>query len=93
MKVGLIPINIGHTSVEGMTEIAQKAEEVGVESVWTFEHVIVPIDYAAKYPYSADGKMGLPPDANLLDPLIALTSIAANPTRPRLATGESGDER
>ncbi|MBW2667318.1 MAG: LLM class F420-dependent oxidoreductase [Deltaproteobacteria bacterium] len=87
MKVGLIPINIGHTNVEGMTDIAQKAEEVGVESVWTFEHVIVPIDYASKYPYSADGKMGLPPDANFLDPLIALTAVAANTTRIRLATG------
>ena len=87
MKVGLIPINVGHTNVEGMTEIAQKAEEVGVESVWTFEHVIVPIDYASKYPYSADGKMGLPPDANFLDPLIALTAVAANTNRIRLATG------
>lgn len=87
MKVGLIPINIGHQSVGDMVAIAQKAEEVGVESVWTFEHVIVPIDYASKYPYNADGKMGLPPEANFLDPLIALTAIASNTTRLRLATG------
>jgi len=87
MKVGLIPINVGHASVDTMVAIARKAEEVGVESVWTFEHVIVPVDYSSKYPYSADGKMGLPPDANFLDPLIALTAIAAQTKRLRLATG------
>ncbi len=87
MKVGLIPINLGHANVEAMTELAQKAEAVGVESVWTFEHVIVPVDYASKYPYSADGKMGVPTETNFLDPLLALTAIAMNTTRLRLATG------
>jgi len=87
MKVGLIPINIGHTHVDDMIAVAKKAEEVGVESVWTFEHVIVPVDYASKYPYSADGKMGLPPEANFLDPLVALTAIACHTEQLRLATG------
>jgi probable F420-dependent oxidoreductase len=70
-----------------MIAVAQKAEAVGVESVWTFEHVIVPMDYESKYPYSKDGKMGLPPEANFLDPLIALTAIAGATSRIRLATG------
>jgi len=87
MKLGLIPINIGHSDVASMTALAKKAESVGVESVWTFEHVIVPVDYASKYPYSADGKMGVPPEANFLDPLIALTAIAMETTKLRLATG------
>jgi probable F420-dependent oxidoreductase len=87
MKVGLIPINIGHANADAMVAIAQKAEQVGLESVWTFEHVIVPIDYASKYPYNPDGKMGVPPEANFLDPLIALTAIATQTTSLRLATG------
>lgn len=87
MRVGLIPINVGHTSTDAMIAIAQKAEEVGIESVWTFEHVIVPVDYASKYPYNPDGKMGVPPEANFLDPLLALTAIAMNTRRLRLATG------
>jgi probable F420-dependent oxidoreductase len=87
MKVGLIPINIGHPTVDDMIAVARKAEDVGIESVWTFEHVIVPMDYASKYPYSPNGKMGLPPEANFLDPLLALTSIASHTSRLRLATG------
>jgi probable F420-dependent oxidoreductase len=87
MKVGLIPVNIGVKSVEKMVGLAVHAEEVGFESVWTFEHVMVPVDYASKYPYSADGKMGATPETNFVDPLIALAAIAASTKRVRLGTG------
>ena len=60
---------------------------VGIESVWTFEHVILPVDYESKYPYNPSGKMGAPPETNLIDPLIALTAIAAHTSTLRLATG------
>jgi probable F420-dependent oxidoreductase len=60
---------------------------VGIESAWTFEHVMVPEDYASKYPYSADGKMGARPETNFVDPLIALTAIAANTKTLKLGTG------
>ena len=58
MKFGLIPVNIGVQSTEQMIGMAQLAEQLGYESVWTFEHVIVPNDYQSKYPYNASGKMG-----------------------------------
>ena len=87
MKFGLIPVNIGVTSVEQMTGLAMLAESCGYESVWTFEHVIVPLDYDSKYPYNAEGKMGVPPDANFVDPLIALAHIAAQTTTLKLGTG------
>jgi probable F420-dependent oxidoreductase len=87
MKFGLIPVNIGMTSVEQMTGLAVLAESCGYESVWTFEHVIVPLDYASKYPYNAEGKMGVPPDANFIDPLIALAHMAAQTTTLKLGTG------
>ena len=87
MKIGLIPANIGAPSGEMMIGMAKLAEQIGYESIWTFEHVIVPIDYQSKYPYSADGKMGVDPDANFVDPLIALTAIAAQTSTIRLGTG------
>ncbi len=87
MKIGLIPVNIGVTSVEPMLALAEKAEQVGIESLWTFEHVVVPVDYKSKYPYSPDGKMGVTPDTNFVDPLVALAAIAARPKRVRLGTG------
>ena len=87
MKIGLIPVNVGPSSAEQVVGIAQKAEQVGLESVWTFEHAIVPVDYQSKYPYSADGKMGVTPETNFIDPLIALTLVAAHTQNLRLGTG------
>ena len=87
MKIGLIPVNIGVPNGQAMIGMAQLAEAAGFESVWTFEHAIIPIDYQSKYPYSPDGKMGVDPDANFVDPLIALTAIAAQTTTIRLGTG------
>lgn len=87
MKIGLIPANIGAPNGQMMIGLAQLAEQIGFESVWTFEHAIIPIDYQSKYPYSADGKMGVDPDANFVDPLIALTAIAAATSTIRLGTG------
>jgi probable F420-dependent oxidoreductase len=87
MKLGLVPINVGIASIDQMMELAQHAEALGFESVWTFEHVITPVDYASKYPYDRSGKTGIEPESNFLDPLIALTHIAAVTTTLRLGTG------
>ena len=87
MKVGIIPVNIGVESVEQIVDLAKLAESLNYESVWTFEHVIVPIDYESKYPYNSSGKMGMPPETNFVDPLIALTAVAAVTEKIRLGTG------
>ena len=87
MKFGLIPVNIGVQSAADMIGLAQQAELLGYESVWTFEHVIVPLDYTSKYPYNDSGKMGAAPETNFVDPLIALTAIATHTTTLRLGTG------
>ncbi|XOV88417.1 MAG: LLM class F420-dependent oxidoreductase [Pseudomonadota bacterium] len=87
MKIGLIPVNIGVASAAQMTGLAQLAESVGIESVWTFEHVIVPVDYESRYPYNESGKMGAAPESVMVDPLIALTAIAAVTRTLRLGTG------
>ena len=55
MKIGLAPVNVGVRNIEQMVGVAQKAESVGLESLWTFEHVILPDDYSSKYPYAPDG--------------------------------------
>ena len=67
MKVGLIPVNIGIADPARMIGLAQLAERAGFESVWTFEHVIVPLDYQSKYPYNDTGKMGADPDTSVVD--------------------------
>lgn len=87
MKVGLVPINIGMQSLEQMVGLAQQLESAGFESVWTFEHVMVPVEYESRYPYNESGKMGGSSDNPILDPLIALAAIAAQTSTIRLGTG------
>ena len=87
MKIGLIPVNVGVPNVAAMVGLAQLAESLGLESVWTFEHSIVPNECHSKYPYSPDGKMGVKPETNFVDPLIALTAVATQTKTLRLGTG------
>ncbi|MEJ2532299.1 MAG: LLM class F420-dependent oxidoreductase [Halioglobus sp.] len=87
MKIALIPINIGVRSLEQMVGLAQLAESLGFESVWTFEHVMVPVEYESRYPYSSNGKMGIGPEGVFMDPLIALSAVAAQTQTIRLGTG------
>jgi probable F420-dependent oxidoreductase len=70
-----------------MVGVAQHAEAAGIESLWTFEHVMVPMDYESKYPYSASGKMGIAPEGWFVDPLISLAHVAAATKTIRLGTG------
>jgi probable F420-dependent oxidoreductase len=87
MKVALIPINMGMQSLEQVIGLAQLVESLGFESVWTFEHAMVPLEYESRYPYSKDGKMGGGADSAFLDPLITLTAVAAHTRTLRLGTG------
>ena len=87
MKIGLIGFNIGTQSGEDVIGAAQAAEAAGVESLWTFEHVISPMEYESKYPYTPNGKMGVLPETVMVDPLIALTAVAAATKTIRLGTG------
>lgn len=88
MKIGIVPINVGGPeTAERMVKTAQYAEAAGIESVWTFEHVVVPTEYASIYPYSRDGKMPLSPETWFVDPLISLAHVAAATKTIRLGTG------
>jgi probable F420-dependent oxidoreductase len=87
MKIGLIPINIAFQDAEAIAVLAREAEAAGVESLWTFEHVVVPLQYESRYPYDKSGKMALTPETNFVDPLICLSWVAAVTSRLRLGTG------
>src|SRR4051812_2889564 len=75
------------TSPSFVREFAVAAEEAGVESLWSVEHVIVAEDYEPLYPYSANGQMptisGVVP---MPDPLELLAFMAAVTERIRLGT-------
>lgn len=88
MDVGVVPVNTGHYINPGvLTSFAELTEELGYESMWTFEHVIVPNNYDSVYPYNPSGKLAISGVQSFVDPLIALTWIAARTERIRLGTG------
>ncbi len=70
-----------------MTAFARHAELCGFEALLAVEHVVVPVGYAARYPYSETGRMPLPDDVDIPDPLELLAHLAATTTRLRLGTG------
>lgn len=88
MKFALGFANVGpFGQPEGLTHLAQTAEAVGFESLWTVEHVVVPKGYASKYPYSRDGKMPGPEQSPIPDPFVWLAFAAAVTKTIKLATG------
>ncbi len=88
MHVGIVPINSGYyIEPRFITRFAPLLESLGYESVWTFEHVIVPENYSSTYPYNPSGKLALAGGDRFVDPLIALSWVAACTERLRLGTG------
>lgn len=89
MKFGIIFGNIGPfgMSGDGAKALVTAAEDVGIESVWTVEHVLVPEGYESPYPYSADGKMQGPDDMPIPDSFTWLAYVAAVTSTIKLATG------
>ncbi|MCZ6465563.1 MAG: LLM class F420-dependent oxidoreductase [Proteobacteria bacterium] len=87
MKFGLMPayqISPVETA-EYAAGLARLAEEVGFESVWAAEHVVMPAEYASTYPYHKSGRMPIP-DAAVPDPLTWLTWVGAASERLLLGT-------
>jgi probable F420-dependent oxidoreductase len=89
IALGLLPpYRLGVASDPSwMRALAQHADEVGFESLLAVEHVAVPLGYESRYPYSETGRMPLPDDCELPDPLDLLAWLAGQTSRLRLGTG------
>ncbi len=75
------------TQGSSLAAIARKAEELGFESLWIPEHILLPVTYKSRYPYSTSGRMPAPPETPLHDPMLALAYVAGVTSKIRLATG------
>jgi probable F420-dependent oxidoreductase len=82
VKFGVIPGYYAApvATADYATGLARLVEDLGFESIWPVEHVVMPENYTSRYPYSADGRMPIP-DADIPDPIIWNTWAAAQTTR------------
>jgi probable F420-dependent oxidoreductase len=87
MKFGIMAANVVFADGEGAKAVATAADDLGYESIWTVEHVVVPADYQSWDPYSKSGKMGGPDDMSIPDSFTWLAYIAAVTKQIKLATG------
>lgn len=80
VKFGLFAVNMYACSYpETAIQVAQLAEEAGFESLWAGEHVVLPDPQVRRSPMA--------PRDRILDPVIALTYLAAHTRQVRLGTG------
>ncbi|TDB85859.1 TIGR03619 family F420-dependent LLM class oxidoreductase [Actinomadura sp. 7K534] len=78
--LGLFAVNLyACAEPDAAARIAALAEDLGYDSVWTADHVVLPSPRVDASP--------LDPDAPVLDPLVALAHLAAHTERIALGTG------
>ena len=88
MKVSLFaPLVSPVNDAAYVSALAKGAEARGFHSIWLGEHVVLFDNYDAEYPYEENGKIPVGGDRGLLEPITALSFMAAQTSRIRLGTG------
>lgn len=86
MKIGFGLPNIGPLgSSENVLQVAERAEGLAYDSLWTIERLLWPVKPQTPYPVTADGSL---PEGYkyTLDPLDTLTFVAARTKKVALGT-------
>jgi len=73
-------------SPENLRTLAQRAEDLGFDSVWVSDHIILPTEVDSFYPYAADGVATFTPDQPYYEPISTLNFLAGCTHRVRLGT-------
>jgi len=77
MKIGFALPNIGLVgNVDGVSQVAIRAEALGYDSLWTIERLLWPVKPQTPYPATRDGLLP-EPYKYILDPIDTLTFVAA----------------
>lgn len=79
MQIGLAGINVGTLAAPEFGRLASLAEELGYDSLWTAEHIVLP-DLPA-------GQTPRPGTTPFLDSMVVLGYLAAHTRTMKLATG------
>jgi probable F420-dependent oxidoreductase len=83
-------LNLPHMGRQGnrdnLVRFARRADELGVHSLWSSDHVAWPRHVESRYPYTEDGSFPGGFDMPWLDPIGTLFFVAACTERVRLGT-------
>ena len=86
MRIGFALPNVGTVATaEAVVAVAERAEQLGYDSLWTIERLLYPVKPQDPYPATADGKL---PEGykHVLDPVETLTFAAARTKKVALGT-------
>lgn len=70
----------------GIGATARALEDVGYDSLWVSDHVVLPREIGSHYPFAADGKATWTTDTPYYEPIIALAMMAEATERATLGT-------
>jgi len=85
MELGVILPNSGPFADPGaILAVAEAAEALGYEALWTADHLVLPIESRTTYPYLRQAKVRLEPTHAFFEPLIALAAVATKTRTIRL---------
>ena len=81
MRFGVAIGNLGAfgdpAGVDACIEVAQAADQLGFDSVWTNDHIVVPTNIESRYPYNESGIFPASPTVQCYEPLVMMSALAA----------------
>ncbi|HEY7295016.1 MAG TPA: LLM class F420-dependent oxidoreductase [Dehalococcoidia bacterium] len=90
MKLGITIGNFGqfgkHGDAADQVRVAVAAEELGFDSVWVHDHIVMPVSIDSRYPYNESGVAGFAWRQDIYDPLAMLGAVAAATSRVEIGT-------
>ncbi|MFQ5682366.1 MAG: LLM class F420-dependent oxidoreductase [Candidatus Binatia bacterium] len=86
MQFGIALPHFGPTAgLDAIVKVAEKAEELGFDSVWTLDRLLWPLQPTSRYPGNPRGELS-PVMQTTYDPLTVLAFVAARTRKVRLGT-------
>jgi probable F420-dependent oxidoreductase len=74
------------TDGRALIRFARSVEDLGFASVWTGDHIVLPVEETDQYPYTPDGRFVARPDDPQLDALVTLSYIASSTEKVSIGT-------
>ena len=85
MQYGIILPNVGPMArMDILASLSQRAESLGYGGVFLSDHIAIPTELRSPYPYRSDGRFPLTADDLILEPITALSYLAAVTQRVHL---------